>query len=207
MTEKFMKGIVRILDRNGVIAGTGFVVSESGLIATCSHVIQHEALQERGQPRPEKVAIVFHATDDEQDARVEPDWFLPWNAGDLAIIRAEGILPQGVQPLPLGSAEGTNGHEVSTFGFPDIGDIEGLGADGRVVRILLNAGRSILQLRSSEITAGFSGAPIWDKLGRRVIGMVSAITEPDRHHRSNETDDPRQMAAAIRRAKRNRGPR
>lgn len=74
MSEQLVQGIVRILDSNGVTVGTGFVVSESGLIATCSHVIQHEALQERGQLRPEKVAIVFHATGDEQDARVEPDW-------------------------------------------------------------------------------------------------------------------------------------
>jgi len=187
LAELLTRGIVRILDGNRDTAGTGFVISESGLIATCSHVIQHETLQERGTPKPEKVTIVFHATGDEQDARVEPQWWLPWNAGDLAILRVEGILPQGIQPLPLGSAAGTNGHEVSAFGFPNIDDIEGIGADGRVVRVLLNAGRSTLQLRSSEITTGFSGAPIWDTLGRRVIGMVSAITEPDRHHRLTET--------------------
>lgn len=187
MPEQLTQGIVRILDVNRDIAGTGFVISESGLIATCSHVIQHEELQKRGAPRPEEVTIIFHATGDEREARVEPDWWLPWNDGDLAIMQVEGILPQGVRPLPLGPAEGTNGHEVCTFGFPDVGDIEGLGGDGRVVRVLPNTGRSILQLRSNEITAGFSGAPIWDKLRRHVIGMVSAIAEPDRHHRLVET--------------------
>ena len=187
MSEQLAQGIVRILDGNGDIAGTGFVISQSGLIATCSHVIQHEVLQERGTLRPEKVTVVFHATGDEQDALVEPQWWLPWNAGDLAIIRVEGMLPQGVQPLPLGPAEGTSGHEISTFGFPDVDAIEGLGGGGRVVRVLPGAGRPMLQLQSSEITVGFSGAPIWDKLGRCVIGMVSAITEPDRHHRLVET--------------------
>jgi hypothetical protein len=187
LSELLTQSIVRILDSNGYIAGTGFVISESGLIATCSHVIQNEALQKRGEPRPEKVAIVFHATGDEQDALVEPDWWLPWNAGDMAIIQVEGILPKGVQAMPLGPAEGTSGHEISTFGFPDVDALEGLGGDGRVVRVLPGAGRPMLQLQSSEITVGFSGAPIWDKLGRRVIGMVSAITDPDRHHRLVET--------------------
>jgi hypothetical protein len=45
-------GIVRILRSDGVTtAGTGFVVHEQGLIATCAHVIQPEEAQQRGDPR------------------------------------------------------------------------------------------------------------------------------------------------------------
>lgn len=190
MSEQFIQGIVRILHNDGVLAGTGFVVSESGLIATCSHVIQHTKLQDLGEPRPEKVRVIFHLTGDELDARVEPDWWLPWNAGDLAVLRIDGILPAGVQPLLLGSSEGTGGHDISTFGFPKVGSIiEGIGADGRIVRSLPrpNQDWSLLQLSSSEITEGFSGAPIWDKLTRRVIGVVSFIANPDSRHRLGET--------------------
>src|SRR6266699_639403 len=162
--EQLIRGIVRILDANENIAGTGFVIADSGLIATCSHVIQPIREQRDGKPCPEKVTIVFHATEDKQDARTEPDWWLPWDAGDLAILRVEGVLPEGVQPLPLGLAEGTSGHSICTFGFPYTGDIAGIGGDGKVVRGLTRAGRTIIQLRSSEITVGFSGAPVWDKL-------------------------------------------
>jgi Trypsin-like peptidase domain len=179
--EQLVRGIVCILDAKENIAGTGFVISDSGLIATCSHVIQPIREQRDGKPCPEKVTIVFHATGDKQDARTEPDWWLPWDSGDVAILRTEGILPQGVHPLLLGSVEGTSGHDVCTFGFPDTGDIEGIGGDGKVVRVLTRGGRSILQLRSSEITIGFSGAPVWDTLRRRVIGMVSDIAQPVQH--------------------------
>ncbi|GCE27638.1 hypothetical protein KDA_31220 [Dictyobacter alpinus] len=187
MHDKLIRGIVRILDRERKTAGTGFLISESGLIATCSHVIQRDILQEQGEPRPEKVTVIFHATGDEQDARILVPWWLPWNMGDVAILQLEGTLPLGVQPLPLGPAEGTSGHTISVFGFPDIGDREGLGGSGRVVRVSKETGRPILQLQSGEITIGFSGAPVWDILGRRVIGMVSDITKPDQYHRLQTT--------------------
>ena len=53
-------GIVRILAADGVTtSGTGFILSEKGIIATCSHVIQPEKLQVRGYPKPEKVEVIL----------------------------------------------------------------------------------------------------------------------------------------------------
>ncbi len=190
MTEQFIQGIVRILNDNRTVAGTGFVISKSGLIATCSHVIQDVKSQSDGKRCPEKVRVIFHATGEELDARVEPMWWRPWDAEDLSILQSEGILPPGVEPLPLGSSKGTGGHDICTFGFPEMGydiDVDGIGGDGKVVSLLSGAKRSLLQLRSNEITVGFSGAPVWDKLTRRVIGVVSDVAEPDSHHRLVET--------------------
>jgi hypothetical protein len=50
------------------------------------------------------------------------------------------------------------------------GDVLGSGKDG---------GTKHLQLRSNEITEGFSGAPVWDVLAQRVIGMVYGVATPD----------------------------
>jgi hypothetical protein len=186
VTEPFLHGIVRILTENGDV-GTGFVVSNEGLIATCSHVIQDEHSQYPGNPLPEKVTVLFHATGDELEARVEPDWWLPCDEGDLAVLRIEGALPSEVQPLLLGSSNGTGGHEFSTFGYPKIDDIEGIGGNGKVVQLLSSPERTLIQLSSHEITVGFSGAPIWDKLTRRVIGVVSEIANPDRYLRLHTT--------------------
>jgi hypothetical protein len=45
-------GIVGILAKDGkATTGTGFILSEKGIIATCSHVVQPEKLQVRGYPR------------------------------------------------------------------------------------------------------------------------------------------------------------
>ena len=186
MSEKLIQGIVRILNGNGYTAGTGFVVSESRLIATCSHVIQNERSQIEGEPCPKEVKVIFHATGEKLNAKVA--WWLPCNAGDLAVLRIEATLPSDVQPLLLGSPKGTDGHEICTFGFPGgLGDIEGIGGDGKVVSLVSRAGNPLIQLRSKEITLGFSGAPVWDKLRRRVIGIVSDLAQKDSQARLGET--------------------
>src|SRR5713226_3143249 len=175
-------GIVCILDAYSRPAGAGFVVSTvmENLIVTCAHVL--------GEPRPERVTIVFQSTGEQQEAKVIDQWWRSEEAEDVAILRIVGCLPPGVQPLPLGSAKGTVGHDVSTFGFPNVGQVKGMGGDGTVVeQVTTMAGLSLLQLRSSEITPGFSGAPVWDKLKHRVIGMVIEITLPDQYSRLTET--------------------
>ncbi len=182
-------GIVRILGPDGSTSGAGFVVSESGLIATCSHVIQSQALQTRGEAKPDKVTVVFNATGDKREARVQPDWWRDAVKEDVAILQLEGDLPPGIQPLPLGSSGGTSGHGFKTYGFPDARSEEGLWGYGAIGDPLqVEGGRSLLQLTgTTEVSPGFSGAPVLDTLKRRIVGMVTAITAPDQFGRLVET--------------------
>src|SRR5947209_2495728 len=116
MDFELRDGIVRILKPNGETAGTGFVLATDGLIATCSHVVQSSEAQKRGEPRPEKVTIVFRATGESREAQVEADWWRSSRTGeDVAILRVHGGLPQGVKLLPLGSSKGTCDHPFDTF--------------------------------------------------------------------------------------------
>lgn len=62
MTIDLAASTVRILKPDGTTSGAGFVVSDDGLIATCSHVVQ--SLD--SQLWPYKVKIVFNATGDEK---------------------------------------------------------------------------------------------------------------------------------------------
>jgi len=172
-------GIVSILGLSGKPVGTGFVVADEGLIATCAHVL--------GEPIPEKVAIIFHATGEQRDASVEQDWWRASNAEDVAILRVEGGLPDGVKSLPLGSSSGAEGQSVSTFGFPRVGNVEGVWGHGTVLGRVIETGLPLLQLRSGEITEGFSGAPVWDEIRGRVVGMVTEIATPDPNLRLTET--------------------
>ncbi len=52
---------------------------------------------------------------------------------------------------------------------------------------MTTGGYQLLQLRSSEITKGFSGAPVWDILRQRVIGMVVIAAESDEMGKLRET--------------------
>jgi hypothetical protein len=70
-------GIVQIISPTEI--GTGFVVSDTGLITTCSHVVQSEESQLRGDPRPEKVSILFFANGQKGVARIVPEWWRPAN--------------------------------------------------------------------------------------------------------------------------------
>src|SRR5207247_1861578 len=97
------EGIVRILKPNGETAGAGFVLTTDGLIATCSHVVQSNESQKRGEPQPEKRTIVFRATDESREAQIEesreaqiePDWWRSSHKGeDVAILRINGDLPE-----------------------------------------------------------------------------------------------------------------
>ncbi len=179
MSEDIHAGIVRILSGRSV--GTGFVVSNDGLLVTCAHVL--------GRPCPERVSAIFLATNERREATVEMPWLRDVDAEDMAILRVQGGLPQEVRSLPLGSSTGVSGHKISTFGFPSAGEVEGIAGYGKVLGrgSQTKAGQPLLQVRSSEITQGFSGAPVWDELRKRVIGMVVIVATPDASGKMGET--------------------
>jgi WD40 repeat protein len=182
MTIDLTAGIVRILNSEGLTSGTGFVVSDEGLIATCSHVVQSEDSQQRGDPRPDHVDVIFHATGDCRRAIVEPGWWRAHDVEDVAILRLEGILPEDATPLPLGSSQHSKGHPFSSRGyrlaeyFP-----EGLEAEGKIQGYTSYRDQPVLQLLTNQIDQGMSGAPIWDVKSRRVVGMVNFFWKTVRH--------------------------
>jgi len=175
----FLSGIVRIMSRKQI--GTGFLVSDDGLIVTCAHVL--------GAAMPEKVTIMFQANGEAREATVIAHWWYAIEAEDVAFLRVDGLLPEKVQVLPLGSSKGANGHPICTFGYPAAGEVEGVRGTGQALGLGVGtkAGQALLQLHSSEITAGFSGAPVWDELRRRVIGMMVIAATPDALGRLGET--------------------
>ena len=175
---EILDGIVRV-ESNKCI-GTGFVVSDEGLIVTCAHVL--------GTRRPEKATVIFQSGE-KQETEVIAEWWRPTEAEDIAFLRLDDALPEGVQALPLGSCEGTSGHDIRAFGYPDTGEVEGVEGAGKALGLgaRTQSGQPLLQLRSSEITAGFSGAPVWDTVRQRVIGMVVIAAKRDALGRLGET--------------------
>ena len=137
--------------------------------------------QRRGNFRPDGVDLVFHATGDRCYARVEPTWWRPVDGEDVAILPLDGKLPEGAEPLKLGSSTDAEWRTFSTFGFSRRKPVEGLSGKCEVIGRTTENAFPVLQLRSDEVTRGFSGAPVWDRSTLRVIGMVVSILTPDEY--------------------------
>lgn len=173
-----LNGIVRIESSD---IGTGFVISADGLIITCAHVL--------GSPRPATASVIFQATGEKREAEVLAEGWRADDAEDTAVLRVTGALPEGVQPLPLGSSQATKGHAMITFGYPEMGEVKG----GRAAGTILGrgdettGGQPLLQLDSGGITRGFSGAPVWDEVRQRVVGMVVIAAVMDKQGKLRET--------------------
>jgi signal transduction histidine kinase/energy-coupling factor transporter ATP-binding protein EcfA2 len=137
---------------------------------------------------PEKVEIRFRANGVKQEALVLNESWSPFAAADVAILSLIGNIPGGVETLPLGASIEVEGHEFKTFGFPpQVDPINGLDGSGTIVGRTDRQGIPVLQIRSNEVTSGFSGAPVWDKQRRRVIGMVTSFIKPDKWDRLSDT--------------------
>lgn len=174
MSSDLVTAIVRILDAKGVTVGTGFMLSTDGLLTTCAHVVEAAG----GKPGAE-VRLIFQTTGNEAVATVEPDGWCDSNAEDIAILRLAGSPPEGVRPVSLGSGIGTNDVPFRAFGFPRLGELQGVWADGKILGTITD-GQDIvmLQLRSQEIEAGMSGAPLLDIRNNLVVGMINATYYP-----------------------------
>lgn len=181
MTNDLSASVVRILRPGGETVGTGFLVSEE-LVVTCAHVVV--AACKGGS----QVTIVFHHTSGQVAADVDPKYLHDAKDEDIAILKIRDPLPEGVKPLSLGSSAGTAGHRFKTFGFPKAKAKEGMWGYGRIGDRTTQSGHPVLQLTgASEITTGFSGAPVLDLTTKQVIGLVVSITRPDALSRQSQT--------------------
>lgn len=182
MSIDLTKGIVCIINSAGEILGAGFALTDDGLIATCAHVIA-----DAGVGPGETINFVFHCTGEERQAVVEADWWREPDAEDVAILRLIGELSEQVNPLPLGASAGVANHPFETMGFPTPNPTGGILGSGTILGLTRINEIRVLQLRSQEVTGGFSGAPVWDSVKRRVVGMVTATADPDGRWRLAET--------------------
>ncbi len=142
--------------------GSGFVISTSGLIATCAHVI--------GESRP----LTVHF-DDGSEHNVTS--IHAWDAKlDLAILQID-LDGKTVEPLKLASADSiSQGTEIVAIGAPH-------GLEFSVVKGVISAlrdfnGRALLQV-AIPVEPGNSGGPLLDRQGKvhGLLTMKSAVTD------------------------------
>ena len=190
MKADLTRSIVRILDPASKTCGTGFVVNAGGdsLIVTCAHVVE---LAKSGPGQ--SIALTLFPFDLDRSAKkystmVEQAYWRDADAEDIAMLHLEEPFPRGVEPLRLGSSLGSEDHVFQSYGFSEAKPLDGLWGQCTVRGLTWENAFPVLQMDSSEVSLGFSGAPVWDKELRVVIGMVTSIARPDRAGRQTRAN-------------------
>ncbi|WP_328622377.1 nSTAND1 domain-containing NTPase [Streptomyces sp. NBC_00354] len=173
--------VAQIIGTDGAVAGAGFLVAED-ILVTCAHVVTGAGSGPGGS-----VQLVFPRAPGAPrvEGQVLED---PWRAPedeDVAVVRLSGALPD-VEPLALGSAAGSEGHRVLSFGFPaqaPPGGHWGYGRAGNWLPAIEGRSERLQLTGANDLTTGFSGGPILDTKTGLVIGMLTEITAPDEHER------------------------
>ena len=157
------QGVVRIVVEfeGGHSTGTGFIINNSGLVATNQHVVEHGS---------QFIVLVSGSR-----APVEAELLWEDDSLDLAILHAEGL---GGIPVPLSRMTPEKGSKVVALGFPGLADEQGDAVDasvtegvvGRIFEGSWGAGSLGIIQHSAPINPGNSGGPLFDNCGS-VVGV------------------------------------
>lgn len=179
--------IVRISARDGETVGTGFLATPDNLIVTCAHVVNQALGRDLKASEWPSEPVRIHFLQAGHDGSATVIAWSPVDERDVAVLRVKGSLPESVNPLYLGSSAEAVGRVLRTFGFPDASPLEGLAGQCEIIGCTAWQGFPVLQLRTTEVTKGFSGAPAWDSDLGVVTGMVAWVTTRDVLGRLAET--------------------
>ncbi|MFE3445681.1 trypsin-like peptidase domain-containing protein [Nocardia sp. NPDC059180] len=169
---------VRVFSTSGEVVGAGFVVGP-GLVATCTHVIADAIGADYADGRAPVTAIRLDfpllRPGEYLAARVRR--WVPIDAaggGDIAVLDIETQNAGVVATPPFWRADEPWGREFRMLGFPVEHD-DGVWVSGE---FRAPQGSGWLQLQAAAggqpITAGFSGAAVWDSSSAAVVGMAVA---------------------------------
>lgn len=135
----------------------------------------------------EPVSVIPYGTEEILKTRIAAHWWRDPEMEDVAFLQLDSPAPGYLQCLPLGSTENCTGHSFETLGFPALNPKDGVRGAGHILGSIRLRGQEVLQINSSEVTPGFSGAPVWDLSSRRVLGIVCKVASPDAYGKLTET--------------------
>jgi tetratricopeptide (TPR) repeat protein len=172
---------------NEEIIGTGIVVSMDGKIVTCAHVVEMAGVDPR-VPGGGEVGVYFPQIrgGERKQRRATIVASFPQHDDDVVLLQ----LLNGPTPLEpeqiavLGTADLSEGNSFRSFGYCPLGPFPSSRAAGTIMGSVDSpVGRSVqadpVQLKSSEIAPGMSGAAVLDEKRNLVVGLISETWFPD----------------------------
>ncbi|HEY9799693.1 MAG TPA: trypsin-like peptidase domain-containing protein [Leptolyngbyaceae cyanobacterium] len=183
---------VQIRNADNVIVGSGFVVSSTGEIVTCCHVVR-----DAGGQVAEGVEVNVYfpkARKQEQKAHTATvkACFLEHD-DDVVVLQLDTTrLPDGIEPAILGIAESSAGHKFKSFGYRRLQNYQGLPAEGKIVDFAESPGDRILHsdpvmLSSQHIDSGMSGSAVLDIERNLVVGVIAETWDSGESEKDRDT--------------------
>ncbi|MER7816788.1 trypsin-like peptidase domain-containing protein [Streptomyces sp. NPDC096153] len=167
---------------NDRVVGTGVVISRGGIVATCSHVVRECGVEPLAS-REALVHVYFPAANHRsRAAELRPAWVaasFPDSEDDLVCLQVEGPLPLPADRVAiLGTAAESQWNSFRSYGYRQLEGYIGAWARGVILGdVEPPVGRRLLldpvQLESSHIDGGMSGAAVLDVERNLVVGVVS----------------------------------
>lgn len=179
-------GLLRITDEDGVIFGTGFLVSKTHVL-TCAHVVCAAlGIESTTKDLPNKMvrlSFPFFPGSPKHFARAKA-WYpakevITFNElEDIVLLQLksdpdqEGFFPKGAKPLELAPNKSNVATKFKVCGFP-----KGVNYGETVeIKLLESDSEFVVPIESvsanKSIVSGFSGAPVWSESSQEVFGMV-----------------------------------
>lgn len=174
----------------GTCVGTGVIISDQGRIATCSHVVDAARPSDSSH-----IQVVLPASIAGHDEPLDVDAEATAPEFDLAV-----LLPIETIAIPadhvaiVGPVGQPLQNRFTSYGFRELADQIGGYASGRILGhvqirrgVRQSDGLPPVQLESSQISGGMSGAPVLDNDRNLVVGLISDTWFPDDTTKDRDT--------------------
>lgn len=193
--QDLRKFTVQIRDaRTDEVIGTGIVVSTSGLVITCAHVVEAAGIDVRGD-RNSVVGVYFPARFGRraETRRATIRFAFTTSDDDLVCVQVDGPLPLASdQVAVLGAAQGSRLHPFESYGYRRLERYIGGRAGGRILGDVdppydCELLQDPVQLESSQISMGMSGSAVLDLERNLVVGIVSEAWFTDQSGKDRDT--------------------
>jgi formylglycine-generating enzyme required for sulfatase activity len=180
MSTRLEPAIVRIQNKNSIVVGAGFLVTEN-LVLTCAHVVTQvlDISQDTSDIPTGEISLDFPLVATGKILTAKVIKWLPVQADgsgdDIACLELLSKPPKEVHPALLIAEEDLWGHSFRAFGFP-AGYENGVWASGVLRAKQADGWIQIEDVKDTGyfIVPGFSGTAIWDEKVNGVVGMTVA---------------------------------
>ncbi|MFN8466340.1 MAG: serine protease [Caldilineaceae bacterium] len=168
-----LSAVVQLLTANDQVAGTSFAVFPRGLIVTCAHVVNVALGRDAQAAEKPSTAVRVTFAGTRRAGEGEIIAWSPYAQLDVAVLRVQEELLDGVLPLELSDLADLRNRPFRVYGFPNrVGYEAGRFARGEVGDRRIDGK---LQAHSQELRQGDSGSFVQELQLGRIIGMVSAV--------------------------------